>query len=288
MDQASKLRTLLQNSSQKPNPNAHVIAITSGKGGVGKSTISANMANILAKNGRKTVLFDADIGLANLDVLLHVRTSKNLLDVVKGECDFGDIIVEVKQNLYLVPGESGADIFKFNDRFLLDKFMSDAAILNEADFLIIDTGAGIGPSTQTFLGASDEVIVVTTPDPAAITDAYAVIKTSCNEKKRIFMIINFAKNEDEARKIFNTIKSVAKRNIDGLELELLGFIVRDSVVSRSIKNRTLFSDEAPNTLPSTGLKAATSNLLYAMEQKVLDGGNDHSFVGFFKRLAEKF
>ena len=102
------------------------------------------------------------------------------------------------------------------------------------------------------------------------------------------MIINFAKNEDEARKIFNTIKSVAKRNIDGLELELLGFIVRDSVVSRSIKNRTLFSDEAPNTLPSTGLKAATSNLLYAMEQKVLDGGNDHSFVGFFKRLAEKF
>lgn len=288
MDQASKLRTLLQNSSQKPNPNTHVIAITSGKGGVGKSTISANMANILAKNGRKTVLFDADIGLANLDVLLNVRTSKNLLDVLKGECEFGDIIVEVKQNLYLVPGESGADIFKFNDRFLLDKFMSDAAILNEADFLIIDTGAGIGPSTQTFLGASDEVIVVTTPDPAAITDAYAVIKTSCNEKKRIFMIINFAKNEDEARKIFNTIKSVAKRNIDGLELELLGFIVRDSVVSRSIKNRTLFSDEAPNTLPSTGLKAATSNLLYAMEQKVLDGVNDHSFVGFFKRLAEKF
>ena len=288
MDQASKLRTLLQNSSQKPNPNTHVIAITSGKGGVGKCTISANMANILAKNGRKTVLFDADIGLANLDVLLNVRTSKNLLDVLKGECEFGDIIVEVKQNLYLVPGESGADIFKFNDRFLLDKFMSDAAILNEADFLIIDTGAGIGPSTQTFLGASDEVIVVTTPDPAAITDAYAVIKTSCNEKKRIFMIINFAKNEDEARKIFNTIKSVAKRNIDGLELELLGFIVRDSVVSRSIKNRTLFSDEAPNTLPSTGLKAATSNLLYAMEQKVLDGGNDHSFVGFFKRLAEKF
>ena len=288
MDQASKLRTLLQNSSQKPNPNTHVIAITSGKGGVGKSTISANMANILAKNGRKTVLSDADIGLANLDVLLNVRTSKNLLDVLKGECEFGDIIVEVKQNLYLVPGESGADIFKFNDRFLLDKFMSDAAILNEADFLLIDTGAGIGPSTQTFLGASDEVIVVTTPDPAAITDAYAVIKTSCNEKKRIFMIINFAKNEDEARKIFNTIKSVAKRNIDGLELELLGFIVRDSVVSRSIKNRTLFSDEAPNTLPSTGLKAATSNLLYAMEQKVLDGGNDHSFVGFFKRLAEKF
>ena len=102
MDQASKLRTLLQNSSQKPNPNTHVIAITSGKGGVGKSTISANMANILAKNGRKTVLFDADIGLANLDVLLNVRTSKNLLDVLKGECEFGDIIVEVKQNLYLV------------------------------------------------------------------------------------------------------------------------------------------------------------------------------------------
>lgn len=286
MDQASKLRSLLQKDTQKPN--THAIAITSGKGGVGKSAISANLANILAKNGCKVVLFDADIGLANLDVILNVRTSKNLLNVMRGECEFSDIIVEVKENLFLVPGESGADIFKFNDKYLFDKFLNDAQILNEADFLIIDTGAGIGPSTQTFLGASDEIIVVTTPDPAAITDAYAVIKTSCADKKRIFMIVNFAKSEDEAFKIFSTIQNVAKRNINSLELEFLGYILRDDVVTRSIKNRTLFSDEAPNTEPCIGLNSIASKLLYAVEQKVLEGVNGRSFVGFFKQLAERF
>ena len=250
MDQASKLRSLLANSAQKTN--THAIAITSGKGGVGKSAISANLANILAKNGYKIVLFDADIGLANLDVLLNVRASKNLLNVMRGECEFSDIIVEVKQNLYLVPGESGA---------------------------------GIGPSTQTFLGASDEIIVVTTPDPAAITDAYAVLKTSCADKKRVFMIVNFAKNEDEALKIFNTIQNVAKRNIQSLELEFLGYILRDNTITKSIKNRALFSDEAPDAQPCIGLKSIADGLLAAMEQKVLKGINGKSFTGFFKQLA---
>lgn len=283
MDQASKLRSLLANSAQRPN--THAIAITSGKGGVGKSAISANLANILAKNGYKIVLFDADIGLANLDVLLNVRANKNLLNVMRGECEFSDIIVEVKQNLYLVPGESGADIFKFNDNYLFDKFINDAQILNKADFLVIDTGAGIGPSTQTFLGASDEIIVVTTPDPAAITDAYAVLKTSCADKKRVFMIVNFAKNEDEALKIFNTIQNVAKRNIQSLELEFLGYILRDNTITKSIKNRALFSDEAPDAQPCIGLKSIADGLLAAMEQKVLKGINGKSFTGFFKQLA---
>lgn len=287
MDQASKLRDLMSKES-KPHICTHVIAVTSGKGGVGKSTISANLGNILALNGYKVALFDADIGLANLDVLLNVRATKNLLDVMRGECEFSDIVIPVKENLLLVPGESGADIFRFNDKFLFDKFMNDAAVLDGVDFLIIDTGAGIGPATQTFLGASDEVIVITTPDPAAITDAYAVIKASCSQRQRVFMLPNNVKNKQEAERIFTTIAGVVRRNVGDIGLQMLGFVPNDKVVSRSIKNRTLFSDEAAHTEPSVELKNAASNLLYAVEQKMLDNSSEKSFTGFFKRLAEKF
>lgn len=287
MDQASRLRDLMSDK-QKPHKGTHVIAITSGKGGVGKSTISANLANILALSGYKVALFDADIGLANLDVLLNVRAEKNLLDVMRGECEFSDIVVSVKENLFLVPGESGADIFKFDDKFLFEKFMSDASVLDGVDYLIIDTGAGIGPITKTFIDASDEVVVITTPDPAAITDAYAVIKANCASRKRVFMIPNNVKNKQEAERIFTTIAGVVRRNVGDVGLEMLGFLPNDKVVLRSIKSRTLFSDDAPHTEPSMELKNIASKLLYAVEQKMLDRSTENSFTDFFKRLAERF
>ncbi|MGB2552015.1 MinD/ParA family protein [Campylobacter sp. MOP51] len=285
--QADKLKSLV--ASNKRAKNTHFVAITSGKGGVGKSTISANLANILANNGYKVALFDADIGLANLDVILNVRASKNLLHVLKGECSLKDVLIEIKPNLTLIPGESGDEILKFNNQFLYERFLDEASVLDGLDFLIIDTGAGIGGNTHMFLEAADEVIVVTVPDPAAITDAYAVIKVTSKIKDNMLMVFNMVKNEKEAVRIFENIQKVARANIgNGLKLELLGYLSDDKNVSRSIKQRTLFTQESEFSLSSGEMKDIASRLLYRLERKVLDTTDNRSFKGFFKRLIEQF
>ena len=286
-NQAQKLQNLVQ--SQNKAKNTHFIAITSGKGGVGKSTISANLANVLSQNGYKVGLFDADIGLANLDVILNVKMGKNLLHVLKGECSLKDILIPINKNLILIPGESGDEILKFNNQFLFERFLDEASELDQLDFLIIDTGAGIGGSTQLFLEAADEVVVVTVPDPAAITDAYAVIKIVSRFKNNELLLLNMVKNEAEATRIYENVKRVANANIGpNLNLELIGYVASDKSVARSIKQRTLFTDDEAYGSASVQIKQIASNLLYMLERKVLNDEQSRSFGGFFKRLIEQF
>ncbi|QWU79422.1 MinD/ParA family protein [Campylobacter novaezeelandiae] len=286
-NQANKLKNLMNENKNKKSKNTHFISITSGKGGVGKSTISANLANVLASNNYKVGLFDADIGLANLDVILNIRIQKNLLHVLKGECSLEDILIEVKPNLWLIPGESGDEILKYNDKNIYERFLNQASILDELDFLIIDTGAGIGGNILNFLEMSDEVIIVTVPDPAAITDAYATIKTTSKTKENLLMIFNMVKNENEGLKVFENIKKVADANIKNpLKLEFLGFLASSKDVSSSIKKRTLFTDD--NTSSSDELKALASKLLYRLEQKVLNNVSNRSFSNFFRKIIERF
>jgi len=286
-NQAQKLQNLVQ--SQNKAKNTHFIAITSGKGGVGKSTISANLANVLSQNGYKVGLFDADIGLANLDVILNVKMGKNLLHVLKGECSLKDILIPINKNLILIPGESGDEILKFNNQFLFERFLDEASELDQLDFLIIDTGAGIGGSTQLFLEAADEVVVVTVPDPAAITDAYAVIKIVSRFKNSELLLLNMVKNEAEATRIYENVKRVANANIGpSLNLELIGYVASDKSVARSIKQRTLFTDDEAYGSASVQIKHIASNLLYRLERKVLKDEQSRSFGGFFKRLIEQF
>lgn len=288
-NQAQKLQELVATNSKKKSKKTRFIAITSGKGGVGKSTISSNLAYVLSQNGLNVGIFDADIGLANLDVMFNVKIKKNILHVLKGEASVADILIPITRNLILIPGESGDEILKYSDAALFERFMQEAQVLDKLDVMIIDTGAGIGDHIQMFINAADDVIVVTVPDPAAITDAYATIKTVALIRDDISLIMNQVKGEKEAEGVFEKIKKVAKANIGGdLDLQYLGKINSDTKVSSSIKKRELFSAVYPNSQPHSDIIAIASKIAARLERNMLVSPNESGLSGLFKRLIQHF
>lgn len=287
--QAEKLEELVASSGQKRSRKTRFVTITSGKGGVGKSTISSNLAYVLSQSGLNVGIFDADIGLANLDVMYNVKIKKNILHVLKGEASVSDILIPITRNLILIPGESGDEILKYSDKALFERFMEEAKILDKLDVMIIDTGAGIGEHIQMFLNAADDVIVVTVPDPAAITDAYATIKTIASFRNDVGVIMNQVKNEKEAEAVFSKIKKVANINIGNkLELEFIGKINSDLKVSSSVKKRALFTVSHPNSQPHKDIVSIANNIIKKLERNMLVSSQESGLTGLFKRLMEHF
>ena len=283
-NQAANLELLLNDDKKC---DTKFIAITSGKGGVGKSTFSTNLAYKLWQIGFKVGIFDADIGLANLDVMFGVRCEKNLLHVLRNQARLKDIIVPIEHGLYLIPGDSGTDIFRYKSEFMFETFIEDSSLLDNLDFVIIDTGAGIGEYTQVFLKNSDDVIVLTVPDPAAITDAYATIKLASVYKNRIFMLINMAKSNQEADLIFDKIQKIAQSNIKSVSLELIGKLSKNNLINHYTKNRGIFVKEEPNSSPSMETEEVARSLAKKLERNVLVQ-EDKRFGKFFKRILGHF
>ena len=283
--QADKLKKLVEKETKKLP--TRVIAITSGKGGVGKSTISANLGYVLYDLGFRVALFDADIGLANLDVLLRVNAKKNIFNVLKGECELKDIVVNIENNFVLIPGESGEDILKYANEANLSSFFSQLDFLKEFDFFIIDTSAGIDARVQTFLDAADDVIVITVPEPAAITDAYAMIKVISEKRDLVYMILNEVANEKEARNVFKTIFNVAQKNIDKeFRLQFLGYIQKNKIIMTSSVKRVLFTKEFPNSVVSEQVYQIAKKIAKISERKVLE--KKEGITKFFKKIFSGF
>jgi flagellar biosynthesis protein FlhG len=295
INQANKLQQMVDKKSetkkqQLKDKKTRFVAITSGKGGVGKSTISSNMAYLLASHGYKVGIFDADIGLANLDVMFNVRVRQNIVHVLKGEARVKDIIVKVMPNLTLIPGDSGDEIFKFENSSAYEDLIEDSTVLNDLDVMIIDTGAGISESTQMFLDIADDVIIVTAPEPSAITDAYATLKILSKKRDDIGLIINQA-TEKESLAIYGKIEKVARVNIGHkLNLEFIGKLSKDKHVVNAIKKRVLFAKEYPYTTPTDDLNKIVREVAKKFQHyKITDDSEPSSGLGgLFNRLVKQF
>ncbi len=232
-------------SSTRP---VQVIAVTGGKGGVGKSNISVNLSIALAEMRRRVVLMDADLGLANIDVLLGLKTDKNLADVLSGEVGLEDVMVTGPAGVKVVPASSGvqqmAALGPQEHAALINAF---SELSHQLDVLVVDTAAGISDTVVSFVRASQEVIVVVCDEPSSITDAYALIKLLNKEHDmfRFRVIANMTRSAQEGQGLFNKLNMVCERFLD-VSLQYVGHVPFDENVRKAVQKQKPILEFAPN------------------------------------------
>jgi flagellar biosynthesis protein FlhG len=262
-----------------------VVAVTSGKGGVGKSTFISNLAVAVAQEGKKVSIVDADLGTANLDILLNVSAEHNLSDVINEEKALIEIVKEGPEGIILVPGGSGfQQLTKLNES-QFSKLISSFNQLDEySDLILIDTAAGVSENVTNFLLAADEIIVVTTPEPHSIIDAYSIIKVVSKLEKniKINLVVNKVDDKKEAKKVAQKMKCVVKDYI-GLDVEFMGYILLDSNVLKAIKKKEILLLSHPNSKASKGIKDIAFNNFLQKEVEENSGGIK-GFINKFKKF----
>jgi len=238
------------------------ITVTSGKGGVGKTNVVANLAIAFRRLGKEVMIFDADLGLSNIDVLLNLAPKYNIQHVLRGEKSLKDVIVEGPYGIKILPASSGVQELTELDEFqrlrLLEEF---DAYDGNIDVLLVDTGAGISSNVAFFCVASQEIIVVTSPEPTALTDAYALIKVLFTryQEKDFRILVNSAKNETEAFEVFKKLSVAAERFLN-ISLDYLGFIPIDSSIQKAVRLQKAFSEIYPSSNASLNLLEIATKL----------------------------
>lgn len=230
------------------NNSTRTITITSGKGGVGKTNISLNLALELSKNGYRTCVFDADLGLANINILLGLSPEKDLEDVIAGQCSLRDILIKDFQGLDIIPGSSGVEKIASLSQEELTNLTSSLNELNEYDYLIFDTSAGISPNTIAFCLASSEILLIITPEPTSMTDAYALLKIlERNQfKGTARVVVNQCRDIKQAQIIYNRFKEAVNKYLS-VNIQLAGIVVQDPNLIEAVKNQRPFLLNYPQT-----------------------------------------
>lgn len=231
------------------------IAITSGKGGVGKSTITANLALALAKLGKRVMVLDADLGLGNIDVLYDLRPTYTLEHVVKGEKALEEILLEGPMGIRVIPAPSGVEeMVALRDEERLMLLEGFRRVTEGVDIFLIDTAPGISSNVIFFNLAASQVVVVVSPDPCSLVDSYALIKVMAlgHSKRRLGILVNGSRDEREARRIFERLDTLASRFL-GATLDYVGQIPQDPKVVLSGRRKQLFLEAYPDTKASQSL-----------------------------------
>ena len=232
-------RTELEETSEPETRRGRVIAVTSGKGGVGKSTLSVNLAIALGRLGQKVLLFDGDLGLANINVLMGIIPEFSIYEVLKGKKKLSDIIIPTGFGIDIIAGANGISQLANLTDAQRDLFVEQLAELEGYDLLMIDTGACVGANVLGLVLPADDIIVVTTPEPTAITDAYGMIKSivaASGAEKKIKLIVNRAPSAIEARRVADRLMSISGQFLK-TGVESLGFVFEENLVQKSIRSQ---------------------------------------------------
>lgn len=291
-DQAEQLRRQLSRlqameslqPTQVPTDSARtkVITVCSGKGGVGKSNFSLNFALSLLQQQKKVLIIDVDLGLANIDVLLGISPKRNLLHMLEENLSIWDVIQDGPEGLKLVAGGSGFNHLFHADQAKFDKLLKELERLQgTVDYIILDTGAGLSYESLRFMLAADEAIIVTTPEPTSVTDAYAVLKMAYSEESdmQIKLVINRCTTPLEGRRTAERITMVAKQFLEQ-DVGVLGYIPDDPLVMQAVKKQHPFLLEYSNSPASEAFRDLTRAYLQLPSQQ--EGG----LRGFIKKYLK--
>jgi flagellar biosynthesis protein FlhG len=302
MDQASRLRDMVENgkgagkklmamnatvNTGQDGSGVRVISVTSGKGGVGKTNVVANLALALTRSGKRILILDADLGLGNMDVLLGLNHHYSIQHVLSGEKRLEEIIVEAPGGFQLLPAASGiqelTDLDQSQRLFLLDEL---DMLQDRFDVLLIDTGAGISANVMYFNFAAMEKVVVVTNEPASLTDAYALIKvlTKKYQQKTFKILINQAKNEQEAGRIFRQLSQVVDKFLGSPSIDYLGWIPYDQHIPQAVRQQEAVLALYPDTAASRSFVKVAESLLASVNR--LDFEGDIKF--FWKKLVDSW
>jgi flagellar biosynthesis protein FlhG len=262
-DQAEKLRELMQSKNSNHRSATRIITVSSGKGGVGKTNLAINLALAYAQMGKKVTVMDADLGLANVNVVLGVIPKYNLYHVIRQQKKMKDIIMDTNFGIKIVAGASGFSKIANLSEDERKIFIQELDELANADIIIIDTGAGVSNNVISFIAAADDVIIVTTPEPTAITDAYGIIKIIATEIENLDLglklVVNRVGSVIEGKKVANRVISIAS-NFLNIKVDYLGFVYDDKLVHNAVIKQRPFYSLDPHGKASICIKHIISRL----------------------------
>lgn len=257
-------------SERSESKYIRTIAVTSGKGGVGKTNLVANLAVAFRKLQKKVMIMDADLGLSNIDIIFNIAPKYNISHVINGEMDLKDVIVEGPHGIKILPASSGMQELTSLDEFQRLRIIEEFDLLKEdIDILLIDTAAGISSNVAFFCTASQEIIVVTNPEPTSITDAYALIKVLFTryQEKDFRLLVNSVKNSSEAFDVFKRL-SIALERFLNISIDYLGYLPYDEAVKYSVRQQKPFIEMYPDCIISKNIMDVASKLIESPTKNV--------------------
>ncbi|MDR1095290.1 MAG: MinD/ParA family protein [Spirochaetaceae bacterium] len=272
------------NVSQSRKKRSRIITVTSGKGGVGKTNTAVNMALAYARLGKKVIVMDADLGLANVNVILNIIPRWNLYHVIRRQKTMRDILLETEYGISIIAGASGfSKIANLSDEDRVN-FIKELGTLSNADIIIIDTSAGVSINVVDFIAAADDVVLVTTPELTAITDAYSIIKIISadinNLNIGVKLVVNRVHSVSEGKKIADRLIGIVAQFLN-IKVDYLGFIYEDSVVPQAVLKQTPFMVLDPRAKASQ----CVSHIVSRLEKT--DVPEEGGLGGFVKKFFKK-